>query len=272
MKFLVILSILIYSIFVLIYCEEFSDEIFIPSNACVQGTSDKLESFVFRPRAVKFDHFQTWFIYLTATYTSTYSTTTSILTTTEVDSETVVYTYFNLASNEVPNSYYTTSPPVQLLELPLTFELVPSSIYDFFEYNSAVTTVVDNPDKSGINVSDKVALLLKPELNTAYCSLSLSAPIDFTFTKTIKMKVWTTIHEISIISLILGGAIYDPSSSDNLVVTSLFNVSSTWTDLTFNFSRVFNPVISYQSIAFKFFSSEFHPNETYYFDDVRLSL
>ena len=52
---------------------------------------------------------QPWYIYLTATFTSTYSITASIVTSTEVDSDTVSYTIFTIDPTNVPNAYYSVS-------------------------------------------------------------------------------------------------------------------------------------------------------------------
>lgn len=95
-------------------------------------TTGELKSVRSRLCDMRFGRDQPWYIYLTATYTSTYSTTSSILTSTEVDSETVSCTIFTIAPTDVPNSYYAVSKPL-VLQLPLTFELIPSSIYNFVD-------------------------------------------------------------------------------------------------------------------------------------------
>ena len=76
----------------------------------------------------------------------------------------------------------------------INFEILcaPPGIANF---NGGVTTIIDNPDPTGINDSDKVAQMQKfpddPALLFGGTKLELGAPIDFGAGEAYKLKVWS---------------------------------------------------------------------------------
>ena len=228
------------------------------------GTTDELKSYI------RFNNAQPWYIYLTTTYTSTFSTTSTILTSTEVDSDTVSYTIFSIAATDVPNAYYTLlppSPPPPILQLPLTFELIPSSIYNFVNFFEAVTTVVDYPYKTGLDTTNKVAQFVKASGisgELGFSTLTLTDPIDFSTKTTIKMLVWSPqIISVRLVFRPIGSffAVGSPTVATTIV--------SAWEELTFDLIGIVNSN-NYQIIEFLLnFGSQVPNPATYYFDNVR---
>ena len=108
------------------------------------------------------------------------------MTSTEVNSNTVSYTIFTIAPTDVPNAYYPAPPDV--LQLPLTFEFFPSDFYNFVNVNGALSSIVDNPNKSVLNPTNKVAMYVD-SVGYGGALLRLPNPIDFSIKTTIKMLV-----------------------------------------------------------------------------------
>ena len=83
----------------------------------------------------------------------------------------------------------TTNATVPALGLPLTFEST-SLNYAFTNFNGGNVTVVANPNASGINLSGKVAKMVKGAGEVWGGSfITLDKPIDFSAGKTVKVKV-----------------------------------------------------------------------------------
>ncbi len=78
------------------------------------------------------------------------------------------------------------------VNLPIDFESFTVN-YAFENFGNAVSTVIDNPDASGINTSARVAQLVKNSGAETWAGsfLTLENPIDFSAKKLFKMKVWS---------------------------------------------------------------------------------
>ncbi len=77
------------------------------------------------------------------------------------------------------------------ISLPIDFEST-SITYAFTDFGGGQMSREDNPDKSGINTSGKVARMVKNAGDPWGGSvLQLAGPIDFSANKHFKMKVWT---------------------------------------------------------------------------------
>lgn len=232
-----------------------------------------------RCSAAKF-HAEPWHFYLTATYTSIYSLTTSILTSAEVNSNTVSYTIFTIAATDVPNAYFSAqnlvfqqqsaqaspplasppaSPPV-VLQLPLTFEFFPSDVYNFVDVNGAVSSIIDNPNITISNPTNKVALYAD-SVGYGGALLKLSNPIDFSIKTAIKMLVLSPNIGTPVYLGFQKDCVPDFATDTGVVVTT--SIANAWEELVFNFTGIIHSN-NYTVIVFSASSAS-----TYYFDNVR---
>jgi hypothetical protein len=158
-------------------------------------------------------------------------------------------------------------PPV--LGLPIDFES--STIaYTFTNFDGGVATVINNPNSGGINTSAKVGKMVKNAGQTWGGSfLTLANPINFSVTKTFKMKVFSPRVGAKVLlkveNLTNGGISYEKE-----VLTTTANA---WELLTFDYSAI-NTVNSYQKIVLIFDNGTMgdgSANFTFYFDDITLN-
>ncbi|MCZ4410053.1 T9SS type A sorting domain-containing protein [Cryomorphaceae bacterium 1068] len=147
----------------------------------------------------------------------------------------------------------------QVVTLPINFEGGVVTTANFTGFGGGTATVIDNPFVDVDNNSVKVARMVRtPATNFAGAFLDLSAPLIFSATSTICMKVYTTapVGTPVVLKLEDGGAFVE--------ISQLTTVSGGWQTLCFdppgaptNFTRLtflFNLGIS--------------GNGTYYFDDI----
>jgi hypothetical protein len=158
-------------------------------------------------------------------------------------------------------------PPV--LGLPIDFES--STIaYTFTNFDGGVATVINNPNSGGINTSAKVGRMVKGAGQTWGGSfLTLANPINFSVTKTFKMKVFSPRVGAKVLlkveNLTNGGISYEKE-----VLTTTANA---WELLTFDYTAI-NTANSYQKIVLIFDNGTMGdgtPNFTFYFDDITLN-
>jgi len=155
------------------------------------------------------------------------------------------------------------------LALPIDFELAPAT-YAFTNFDGGVATVIANPFSTGINTSAKVAKMVKGAGQTwAGSYLTLTAPMNFTVTKTFKMKVYSPRVGAKVLlkveNLTNGGISYEKE-----VLTT---VANGWELLTFDYSAI-NTANSYQKITIIFDNGTMGDgtaNYTFYFDDITLN-
>ncbi len=139
-------------------------------------------------------------------------------------------------------------------------------------FNGGRTTVIDNPDKSGINTSDSVAQMQKfPEEVFGGTKLNLAAGIDFANGEAYTMKVWSPRNvEVSFKLEETGNA----SGGRTEVVN--YTGSGTWEELCFDFTGqtagIPNPPVTAVSIIFDngiLGAADVDPdNWTFYYDDI----
>ncbi|HSK12299.1 MAG TPA: T9SS type A sorting domain-containing protein, partial [Phnomibacter sp.] len=129
-------------------------------------------------------------------------------------------------------------------------------------------TVIDNPQKSGINTSNKVGRMVKSAGEVYGGSvLTLLSPIDFTSSKIFRMKVFSPRVGAKVllkVENISNGAI-------NFEVETAVTVANQWEDLSFNYNAI--PANSYQKIVLIFdlgTMGDGSANFTFLFDDIRL--
>lgn len=154
------------------------------------------------------------------------------------------------------------------LNVPLNFESA-SLTYGWLDFDGGNTTVIDNPDKSGINTSNKVARMVK---NTGQpwggSYLTLDGPINFSGSKIFKVKVWSPRVGAKMLLKV--------ENSANASLNFESEVSSTkageWEELTFDYSAI-NTANSYDRIVVIFdlgTPGNGTANFTWYFDDITL--
>lgn len=151
--------------------------------------------------------------------------------------------------------------------LPITFQ---SSVlpYTFTDFGGATSTVVTNPDQSGINTSTKVGQLVKANGSQVWAGsyLELASPIDFSALHTIKMKVWSP--KAGIVVKFKMENFADPNINTELDATT--TVANGWEELTYDFSGI-NNANHYQRVVVFFDFGNAGDGSTYYFDDIKLN-
>lgn len=150
--------------------------------------------------------------------------------------------------------------------LPIDFESFTVN-YAFSDFGNATASVIDNPDASGINTSDKVAQFVKAEGAETWAGslLTLENPIDFSANKLFKMKVWSPVVGDTVLLKVENldnGDIFHE-------VKSVTTVANEWEELEFDFSGI-DTNNDYQKLVFFFDFGVTGDGSTYYFDDVKL--
>jgi hypothetical protein len=156
----------------------------------------------------------------------------------------------------------------ETLVLPLTFESA-TLTYGFGNFGGANTTVIANPNSTGINTSSKVSALIKGNNSEVWAgaALDLASPINFASMKKIKMKVWSPKSGI-IVKLKLEQLI--ASNATNIEVDATSTVANGWEELTFDFPGIIN-ANNYQRVVVFFDFGVKGTGATYYFDDIKQS-
>lgn len=153
------------------------------------------------------------------------------------------------------------------VNLPIDFESFTVN-YAFGDFGGNTATVIDNPDPSGLNTSDRVAQAFKQEGAEVWAGslLTLESPMDFTDNKLFKMKVWspgvgdTVLMKVENLD---NGEIFHE-------VKTLTTVANEWEQLEFNFAGI-NTSESYQKVVVFFDFGNVGTGSTYYFDDIVLT-
>lgn len=156
---------------------------------------------------------------------------------------------------------------VEQLVLPITFQSA-TLPYAFTNFGNASSTVVTNPDQSGINTSTKVGALTKANGAEVWAGsfLELATPIDFSVLKTIKMKVWSP-KAGAVVKMKLE-KLSDPNVNIERDVT--VTTANGWQELTFDFTGI-NNANQYQRLVVFFDFGNAGDGAIYYFDDIRLN-
>lgn len=163
----------------------------------------------------------------------------------------------------------TNALPPAVLSLPLDFESTTLN-YSFTNFNGGNVTIIDNPQKNGIDVSNKVGKMVKSNGEVYGGSyITLAQPIDFSTKKTFKVKVFSPKIGGKLllkVENLTNGAI----SYEKEVATTTANQ---WETLTFDYSGI-NTANSYQKVVLIFdlgTVGDGSANFTYLFDDISLN-
>ncbi len=154
------------------------------------------------------------------------------------------------------------------IALPLDFESS-SLVYAFTNFDGGNTTIINNPQTSGINTSSKVGKMVKNAGQVWGGSfIELSSPINFSANKIFRMKVYSPRVGAKVL-LKVENATNGAISFEKEVSTTVANA---WEELTFDYSSI-NTANSYQKIVLIFdlgTVGDGSANFTWLFDDIRL--
>jgi len=155
------------------------------------------------------------------------------------------------------------------IALPLDFQSS-TLVYAFTNFDGGNTTVINNPQSSGINTSTKVARMVKGAGQPWGGSfIELASPINFSVLKKFKMKVYSPRVGAKVllkVENLTNGAL----NFEKEVVTT---VANQWEELTFDYTAI-NTANSYQKIVLIFelgTAGDGSPNFTFLFDDILLT-
>lgn len=182
----------------------------------------------------------------------------------------------------IDNVYFWRSPSV-FNDVPVNFE-DPNLDYTFTgfgdpNFNAIPTAIIDNPDQSGINITNKVLEIQKPSGSQVWAgaSMPLANPIDFVnFGTTITIKVWSPRAGVPILfktedlnSPPDGNG--NPSVFAEVIATT--TKANEWEELSFDMTTYagFSTAIDYGNvIIFPDFNNG-GQGETFYFDDIEFA-
>lgn len=152
--------------------------------------------------------------------------------------------------------------------LPLTFESTTLN-YAFSNFDGGNSTVINNPQISGINTSAKVVRMIKNAGQPWGGSvLPLSSPIDFSTNKVFRMKVWSPRVGAKVL-LKVENATNGGINYEKEVATT---VANKWEDLVFDYTAI-NTANEYHKVVLIFelgTMGDGSPNFTFLLDDIRL--
>jgi len=150
--------------------------------------------------------------------------------------------------------------------LPIDFESFTVN-YAFTDFGNAVSSVIDNPDTTGINTSARVAQMVKTDGAETWAGafLTLETPIDFTVNKIFKVKTWSPKAGATV-----KFKVENLDNGDvNMEVDAVTTVSNEWEELSFDFSAI-NMDNSYQKVVIFFDFGNPGDDSYYFYDDIKL--
>lgn len=153
------------------------------------------------------------------------------------------------------------------VNLPITFESFTVN-YAFTDFGNAISTVIDNPDVSGINTSNRVAQTVKNDGAEVWAGsfLTLENPIDFSINKLFKVKVWSpkagAVVKLKVENLDDGNIAYEVDANTT--------ITDQWEELSFDYSSI-DLAFEYQKVVIFFDFGNPGDGSIYYFDDIKLT-
>jgi len=154
------------------------------------------------------------------------------------------------------------------LSLPLDFEST-TTTYNFTNFDGGAVTVVDNPQKVGINTSNKVGRMVKGPGGQPWGGswIQLSGPINFSTLKFLRMKVFSSAPGRKVLLKVENESNPAQAFEKEAVTT----VSGGWEDLSLDFSAIVT-ANSYHKVVLIFelgTTGDGSANFTFLFDDIR---
>ena len=174
-----------------------------------------------------------------------------------------------LSGGAATTEYTQTITIVNPILLPLTFES-PTINYNFINFGGGTVSVINNPQKNGINTSDKVGRMVKnPPEGWGGSVVTLGEPINFSTNKIFRMKVFSPRVGAKVLLKVEnindGGVFFEKEVAST--------VANAWEELGFDFSAI-NTANSYQKLVLIFdlgTPGDGSANYTWLFDDIRLT-
>ena len=154
------------------------------------------------------------------------------------------------------------------LLMPIDFEDATLN-YSFVDFGNAQSTVIPNPDPTGVNTSTNVGQLLKLNGSETWAGsfLTLDEPVDFSSLNNIAVDVWTS--EIGeVVKLKLENSA-NPDINTEVDMTTTVNQG--WETLIYDFSAS-DLSQQYDRVVIFFDFGNVGDDTSYYFDNIRLSL
>lgn len=151
------------------------------------------------------------------------------------------------------------------MNLPIDFESFTVN-YAFSDFGSLKSSVIDNPDASGINTSAKVAESVKPAGSETWAGTALTLGQTMDFSKTnFKVKVWSP-KAGAVIKL----KVENLTDADiSFEVDAITTIANGWEELLFDFSAI-DVSKEYQKVVLFFDFGNVGDDASYYFDDIQL--
>jgi hypothetical protein len=192
--------------------------------------------------------------------------------------ETLTYTYSSvgeytvtvvaLSGGAATTEYSEIVTIVNPLLMPIDFE-DPTLNYSFVDFGNAQSTVIPNPDASGINTSSTVGQSLKFNGAEVWAGsfLTIDEPVDFSSLNNIAVDVWTSdVGEVVKLKL------ENSANPDiNTEVDMTTSINQGWETLIYDFSAS-DLSQDYDRIVIFFDFGNVGDDTYYYFDNIRLSL
>ena len=192
--------------------------------------------------------------------------------------ETITYTYsavgeysvtvVALSGGAATTEYIEVITITNPLLMPIDFE--DSSLnYSFVDFGNAQSTVIPNPDPTGVNTSTNVGQLLKLNGSETWAGsfLTIDEPVDFSSLNNIAVDVWTS--EIGeVVKLKLENSA-NPDINTEVDMTTTVNQG--WETLIYDFSAS-DLSQQYDRVVIFFDFGNVGDDTSYYFDNIRLSL
>ena len=192
--------------------------------------------------------------------------------------ETLTYTYSSvgeytvtvvaLSGGAATTEYSEVVTIVNPLLMPIDFE-DPTLNYSFVDFGNAQSTVIPNPDASGINTSSTVGQSLKFNGAEVWAGsfLTIDEPVDFSSLNNIAVDVWTSdVGEVVKLKL------ENSANPDiNTEVDMTTSINQGWETLIYDFSAS-DLSQDYDRIVIFFDFGNVGDDTYYYFDNIRLSL
>ena len=192
--------------------------------------------------------------------------------------ETLTYTYSSvgeytvtvvaLSGGAATTEYSEIVTIVNPLLMPVDFE--DSTLnYSFVDFGNAQSTVIPNPDASGVNTSSTVGQSLKFNGAEVWAGsfLTIDEPVDFSSLNNIAVDVWTSdVGEV--VKLKLENSA-NPDINTEVDMTTTINQG--WETLIYDFSAS-DLSQNYDRIVIFFDFGNVGDDTYYYFDNIRLSL
>ena len=192
--------------------------------------------------------------------------------------ETLTYTYSNvgeytvtvvaLSGGAATTEYSEVVTIVNPLLMPIDFE-DPTLNYSFVDFGNAQSTVIPNPDPSGVNTSSTVAQSVKFSGSEVWAGsfLTIDEPVDFSSLNNIAVDVWTS--EVGeVVKLKLENSA-NPDINTEVDMTTTVNQG--WETLIYDFSAS-DLSQDYDRVVIFFDFGNVGDDTSYYFDNIRLSL